>query len=119
MLEFVMNLPGIDGAGLQWDRIDACVVAVESLVSAIYLRAAFEYRPNVLEDFEVWVDDDRREECEHLLLENCPSPAAWFDLIQVSFFTEDEHRAFGAGYTRLTGLPNLFSDRKSTRLNSS
>jgi hypothetical protein len=109
MLEFVMNLPGIDGTGLQWDRIDACVVAVESLSTAIYLRAMFEYRPNVLEDFEVWVEDDRREECQSMLRENCPSPAAWFDLIQVSFATEDEHRAFGAAYTRLTGLPNLFS----------
>jgi hypothetical protein len=43
-----------------------------------------------------------------MLAYNCPSPAVWFDLIEESFSTEDEHREFAA-YTAIAGLRNAFS----------
>jgi hypothetical protein len=99
----------------EWDPVGASVVRVESDVAAIYLRANFEYRPvdihggPLLEPNEIWVDDGDRDECERVLRENCPSSATWFDLFEVSFATDDEHREFAAAYTQITGLPSAFS----------
>ena len=100
---------------LLWRRVGASVIAVGNTTTAIYLRAVFEYRPadihgdSLLEPHEVWIEDEDRPECERLLRENCPSSAAWFDLIEVSFGTDDEHREFAVAYTQITGLPNAFA----------
>jgi hypothetical protein len=101
-------------AKIGWFLLSASLVAVSSVTAAIYLRAAFEHRPHdirgdsLLEPHEIWVEEEDRSECERLLAENCPSPAQWYDLIQVSFATEDDHRQFAAAYTRITGLRNAF-----------
>jgi hypothetical protein len=102
---------------LTWSWTSASVVKVTSLTTAVYLRAAFSYRPTdidgdaLLEDYEIWVDDEDRPECERMLRENCPasSPAVWVDVIEVAFATEDEHRAFAAAYSAVTGMPNAFT----------
>ena len=115
MLAVVNSLEGDEDTEFGWSRLSASLVVLSSLTAAIYLRAVFTHRPtdihgaSLLEDHEVWVEDEDRPECEQMLLENCPSPAAWFDLIEVSFATEDEHRAFGAAYTAITGLRNAFT----------
>lgn len=115
MMEVVASLPDVDEVGFGWDRVDGFVVAVESLTAATYLRAAFPHRPadkdgaSLLEYHEIWVEDDRRKECETMLRENCPSAARWFEVVRVSFADDDEHRAFGEAYSRITGLPNAFS----------
>ena len=115
MLTVVNSLRGDAETEFGWSRLSASLVVLSSLTAAIYLRAVFTHRPtditgaSLLEDHEVWVEDEDRPECERMLLENCPSPAAWFDLIEVSFATEDEHREFGAAYTAITGLRNAFS----------
>jgi hypothetical protein len=115
LLKVVNALQGDDETQFGWRRISASIVAVSSLTAAIYLRAVFEHRPSdidgapLLDDREVWIEDEDRSECERLLAENCPSAAAWFDLIEVSFANDDEHRSFGAAYTAITGLPNAFT----------
>jgi hypothetical protein len=115
MLTVVNSLRGDDETEFGWSRLSASLVALSSLTAAIYLRAVFTHRPtditgaSLLEDHEVWVDDEDRPECETMLRENCPSQAAWFDLIEVSFANDDEHRSFGAAYTAITGLPNAFT----------
>ena len=115
MLKVVNSLQGDEETQFGWVRLTASLVAVESITAAIYLRAIFEHRPTdingdaLLEPHEVWVEDEDRPECERLLAENCPSLVQWYDLIQVSFATEDEHRRFGAAYTAITGMRNAFS----------
>ena len=118
--DVVASLPDLDDFGFGWDRIDGFVVAVESVTAAIYLRAFFAHRPAdkngdpLLEDHEIWIEDERRQECETMLRENCPSPAQWFEVVRVSFADDTDHRAFGEAYSRITGLPNAFS-RPSAR----
>jgi hypothetical protein len=116
----VEDILRVDGdTPFAWWRIDASVVQVKSLTTAIYLRCAFPYRPidiggdALLDDYEVWVDDEDKQECERMLKENCaPSSSARFlDLIEVEFADDDEHRRFGAVYTAITGLPNAFSPK--------
>ena len=112
LLKVVGALQGDEETQFGWRRINASIVAVSNVTTAIYLRAVFEHRPEdihgdaLLEPHEVWVEDEDRPECERLLAENCPSPAQWFDLIQVSFGDDDEHRRFGDAYTAITGLPH-------------
>lgn len=119
MLAVVNSLQGDDETEFGWSRRNGCVVALSSLTAAIYLRAVFTHRPadihgeSLLEDHEIWVEDENRHVCERMLAENCPCSAKWFDVIEVSFATDDEHRAFGAAYTAITGLPNVFSPAPS------
>lgn len=115
MLAVVNSLQGDEKTEVGWSRHNGCVVALSSITAAIYLRAEFTHRPadihgqSLLEDHEIWVEDENRHVCERMLAENCPCSAKWFDVIEVSFATDDEHRAFGAAYTAITGLPNVFS----------
>jgi hypothetical protein len=115
LFEVVEALTGDEDTQFGWETQNAYVVAVEELTAAIYLRAVFTERPTdkvgvcILEDHEIWVERHRRPECETLLAENCPSTVQWFDLLEVSFATEDQHRQFAAAYTAITGLGNAFS----------
>jgi hypothetical protein len=115
LLAVVNSLSGDDETEFGWIRLHASLVAVSTITAAIYLRTVYSYRPtditgaSLLEHHEVWVDDEDRPECERMLVENCPCQAQWFDLIQISFTDDDEHRTFAAAYSRITGLPNPFS----------
>ena len=107
LFQVVRDLPVDD-----WMTLSATVVAVADPVAAIYLRACFPERPlgrngtEVLDPCEVWVEEDEREEAERLLREACPSPAAWFQVLQVAFDDEAARRAFTQVYADLTRVPH-------------
>ena len=107
LFEVVRDLPADD-----WMILGAAVVAVSDPVAAIYLRACFPERPlgrngaEVLDPCEVWIEEDEREEAERLLREACPSPAAWFQVLQVAFDDDASRHAFDQGYTVLTRVPH-------------
>jgi hypothetical protein len=118
MVAVEKSLQGDGETQFAWWPINASVVEVTSLTDAIYLRFAFSYRLTdingaaLLDDHEVWVDDEDRLECERMLRENCHCPSSaqkWFELFEVEFADDDEHRRFGASFTALTGLPNAFT----------
>ena len=107
LFQVVRDLPEDD-----WMILSATVVAVADPVAAIYLRACFPERPvgrngtEVLDPCEVWVEEDEREEAERLLREACPSPAAWFQVLQVAFDDDASRLAFARNYTALTSVPH-------------
>lgn len=115
MMEVVQALPDDEESFFSWQRAGAAVAKIATSKDAVYLRMTFPYGPptlsgeTLLETDEVWITDEDRPEAERILAENCGSPQTqWMDLIYVSFTNEEEHRAFAAAYTRITGLPSYY-----------
>lgn len=107
------ELPDADHAALDWTATRAFVVAVADPTAAVYLRMAFDTDrlialdgDSLLEPDEVLIGADDRAKCERLLIEECPSVTQWSALVRISVLNDKAHRAFGAAYTAITGLPN-------------
>ena len=117
------RLPVEMSSDLDWAAPRAFVVTVAKPKVAVYLRMAFENDrldglaldglPLLSQD-EVLISLDDRAECERMLAENCPSTVRWSALVRISVLSDEAHRAFGAAYTAITGLPSAAPDRSAT-----
>lgn len=96
---------------LDWEAADICLVSIPDPAAAIYLHMAFG-QPRfaalngepLFHPDEVVIGIQDRTSCERLVA-NCPE-AKWSALVRMSFESNEVHRAFGAAYTEITGMPN-------------
>jgi hypothetical protein len=103
--EVFEQVPTKFGADLDWTLTDKLVVAVSNVTAAVYLRMACggsrllgaDGLP-VLEQNEVLIHIDERDECEAMLRENCRAEAEWYSVVVISARSQAAQQAFDEAY---------------------